>query len=108
MKDVDQDTLILLGARASRVENQDAIDACIVGMLGDPKEVGYTPNTSSILLLGSHRWTGGCRISSLILLLCQNSFHETEHHGFCKKFLDLLIGLSLLIIFSNLMRFQFF
>ena len=29
----------LLGARASRVENQDAIDACIVGMLGDPKEV---------------------------------------------------------------------
>lgn len=39
MKDVDQDALILLGARASRVENQDAIDACIVGMLGDPKEV---------------------------------------------------------------------
>lgn len=39
MKDVNQDTLILLGARASRVENQDAIDACIVGMLGDPKEV---------------------------------------------------------------------
>lgn len=31
--------VILLGARASRVENQDAIDACIVGMLGDPKEV---------------------------------------------------------------------
>ena len=25
-------------ARASRVENQDAIDACIVGMLGDPSE----------------------------------------------------------------------
>ncbi|KAK4748279.1 hypothetical protein SAY87_014865 [Trapa incisa] len=37
-KDVDKDTVILLGARASRVENQDAIDACIVGMLGDPKE----------------------------------------------------------------------
>lgn len=31
--------MILLGARASRVENQDAIDACIVGMLGDAKEV---------------------------------------------------------------------
>ncbi|GLT85389.1 hypothetical protein SLE2022_035800 [Rubroshorea leprosula] len=28
----------LLAARASRVENQDAIDASIVGMLGDPKE----------------------------------------------------------------------
>ncbi|KDP42000.1 hypothetical protein JCGZ_27018 [Jatropha curcas] len=38
VKDVDKDTVILLGARASRVENQDAIDACIVGMLGDPKE----------------------------------------------------------------------
>ncbi|XP_028779230.1 ATPase 9, plasma membrane-type-like isoform X1 [Neltuma alba] len=37
-KDIDKDMLILLGARASRVENQDAIDACIVGMLGDPKE----------------------------------------------------------------------
>ncbi|KAJ4848687.1 ATPase 9, plasma membrane-type [Turnera subulata] len=38
VKDVDKEQLILLGARASRVENQDAIDACIVGMLGDPKE----------------------------------------------------------------------
>ncbi|OMO52891.1 Cation-transporting P-type ATPase [Corchorus capsularis] len=37
-KDVDKDMLLLLAARASRVENQDAIDACIVGMLGDPKE----------------------------------------------------------------------
>nr|XP_029151167.1 ATPase 9, plasma membrane-type isoform X3 [Arachis hypogaea] len=37
-KDTDKNTVILLGARASRVENQDAIDACIVGMLGDPKE----------------------------------------------------------------------
>ncbi|KAE9600547.1 putative proton-exporting ATPase [Lupinus albus] len=38
IKGADKDTVILLGARASRVENQDAIDACIVGMLGDPKE----------------------------------------------------------------------
>ncbi|CAI9754138.1 unnamed protein product [Fraxinus pennsylvanica] len=37
-KDCDKDMVILLGARASRVENQDAIDACIVGMLADPKE----------------------------------------------------------------------
>ncbi|KAI9089547.1 hypothetical protein K1719_029152 [Acacia pycnantha] len=37
-KDIDKDTVILLGARASRMENQDAIDACIVAMLGDPKE----------------------------------------------------------------------
>ncbi|KAJ6961690.1 plasma membrane ATPase 4-like [Populus alba x Populus x berolinensis] len=38
VNDVDKDTVILLGARASRVENQDAIDSCIVGMLADPKE----------------------------------------------------------------------
>ncbi|GMI78147.1 H(+)-ATPase 8 [Hibiscus trionum] len=37
-RNVDKDMVILLAARASRVENQDAIDACIVGMLGDPKE----------------------------------------------------------------------
>ena len=29
-----------MAARAARLENQDAIDASIVGMLGDPKEVG--------------------------------------------------------------------
>jgi len=28
-----------MAARASRVENQDAIDTAIVGMLADPKEV---------------------------------------------------------------------
>ncbi|KAK9280746.1 hypothetical protein L1049_003634 [Liquidambar formosana] len=38
VKDMDKETVILFGARASRVENQDAIDACIVGMLSDPKE----------------------------------------------------------------------
>jgi len=31
----------VFAARASRVENQDAIDACIVGMLADPKEVSF-------------------------------------------------------------------
>merc|ERR1712137_359085 len=34
----DTDTVLLYAARASRVENQDAIDASIVGMLADPKE----------------------------------------------------------------------
>jgi len=37
-QNTDRDTVVLLAARASRVENQDAIDASIVGMLGDPKE----------------------------------------------------------------------
>ncbi|KAI3474824.1 hypothetical protein Pfo_030135 [Paulownia fortunei] len=35
---VDADTVVLMAARASRLENQDAIDAAIVGMLADPKE----------------------------------------------------------------------
>nr|KJB66333.1 hypothetical protein B456_010G136300 [Gossypium raimondii] len=38
MDNIDKEMVLLLAARASRVENQDAIDACIVGMLGDPKE----------------------------------------------------------------------
>ncbi|KAG7560047.1 Cation-transporting P-type ATPase N-terminal [Arabidopsis thaliana x Arabidopsis arenosa] len=38
MKGVDADTVVLMAARASRLENQDAIDAAIVGMLADPKE----------------------------------------------------------------------
>lgn len=36
---MDKDTVVLLAARASRLENQDAIDAAIVNMLADPKEV---------------------------------------------------------------------
>ncbi|CAN1311693.1 Plasma membrane ATPase 4 [Linum perenne] len=35
---VDKEYVILLAARASRVENQDAIDAAMVNMLADPKE----------------------------------------------------------------------
>ncbi|XP_057511724.1 plasma membrane ATPase 1-like [Actinidia eriantha] len=37
-KGVDKDTVVLMAARASRLENQDAIDAAIVAMLADPKE----------------------------------------------------------------------
>ncbi|KAL5822243.1 hypothetical protein ACOSQ3_020149 [Xanthoceras sorbifolium] len=37
-KDMDKDMIVLLAARAARLENQDAIDAAIVNMLGDPKE----------------------------------------------------------------------
>lgn len=33
--------MILMAARASRTENQDAIDTAIVGMLADPMEVSY-------------------------------------------------------------------
>lgn len=38
-KGVDKEMVCLMAARASRTENQDAIDAAIVGVLADPKEV---------------------------------------------------------------------
>ncbi|GLU14147.1 hypothetical protein SLE2022_307340 [Rubroshorea leprosula] len=37
-KDMDKDMVVLLAARASRLENQDAIDAAIVNMLAGPGE----------------------------------------------------------------------
>eukprot|EP00257_Ricinus_communis_P023383 XP_015583355.1 ATPase 10, plasma membrane-type [Ricinus communis] len=37
-KEMDKEMIVLLAARASRLENQDAIDAAIVNMLADPKE----------------------------------------------------------------------
>ncbi|KAL0847000.1 hypothetical protein Bca101_020246 [Brassica carinata] len=37
-RNLDTDAVVLMAARASRIENQDAIDASIVSMLGDPKE----------------------------------------------------------------------
>lgn len=54
-KDVDKDGVILLGARASRVENQDAIDTCIVGMLADRKEVLIRCNKNVIRSILFHR-----------------------------------------------------
>ncbi|KAG0468909.1 hypothetical protein HPP92_018237 [Vanilla planifolia] len=38
VKGITHDNVILMAARASRTENQDAIDTAIVGMLADPKE----------------------------------------------------------------------
>ncbi|XP_043709556.1 plasma membrane ATPase 4-like [Telopea speciosissima] len=38
VKGVDKDQVVLFAARASRTENQDAIDAAIVNTLADPKE----------------------------------------------------------------------
>lgn len=43
-KGVDKDTVLLMAARASRLENQDAIDTAIVSMLADPKEVFHFPS----------------------------------------------------------------
>lgn len=50
-KDVEKDSVVLMAARASRLENQDAIDAAIVAMLADSKEVVdlITENVNAIL-----------------------------------------------------------
>ncbi|XP_072956592.1 plasma membrane ATPase 1-like [Typha angustifolia] len=37
-KGIDKDQAVLMAARASRLENQDAIDLAIISMLSDPKE----------------------------------------------------------------------
>ncbi|KAL3030860.1 hypothetical protein AAZX31_03G241500 [Glycine max] len=37
-RNMDKDTVVLLAARAARLENQDAIDTAVVNMLADPKE----------------------------------------------------------------------
>jgi len=36
---VDKDLVCLLATTTSKLENQDAIDATIVGIMADPKEV---------------------------------------------------------------------
>lgn len=51
--------VITLAARASRIENQDAIDAAIVGMLADPKEVRILYlflQISGLLLASPRNW----------------------------------------------------
>lgn len=50
-KGVDPDSVVLMAARASRTENQDAIDAAIVGMLADPKEVIFCLSELSLTYL---------------------------------------------------------
>ncbi|XXG56724.1 hypothetical protein AAC387_Pa03g4066 [Persea americana] len=52
-KGMDKEHMILLAARASKTENQDAIDAAVVGMLADPnearagiREVHFLPSNS--------------------------------------------------------------
>ncbi|GMH09636.1 hypothetical protein Nepgr_011477 [Nepenthes gracilis] len=49
-KNVDQDALVFLVTSASRVENQDPINASVVKMLGDPKEAKARIKGEVILL----------------------------------------------------------
>ncbi|XP_074352710.1 plasma membrane ATPase 1-like [Apium graveolens] len=51
-KGINADDVVLMAARASRTENQDAIDTAIVGMLVDLEEVGV--QTSKMEMLPSN------------------------------------------------------
>ena len=60
MNGLDKDTVVLFAAMASRVENQDAIDAAIVGMLADPKEVLNRCNAASQMKLSCSCSSSSC------------------------------------------------
>jgi len=49
-KGVEKDSVVLMAARASRLENQDAIDCAIVSMLADPKEVHIQRSFTSYMI----------------------------------------------------------
>ncbi|KAK0581091.1 hypothetical protein LWI29_009952 [Acer saccharum] len=53
-KGVDRDMVVLMDARASRLENQDAIDGAIVAMLSDPKEILHLAHNKSEIEQGVH------------------------------------------------------
>ncbi|KAI4380499.1 hypothetical protein MLD38_006682 [Melastoma candidum] len=99
---MDKNTLMLLAARASRVENQDAIDASIVNMLGDPKEaragiteVHFLPfnpvdKRTAITYVDSngdwHRCSKGA--PEQIIDLCELKAERTRAHDIISKFAD--------------------
>ena len=78
-KGVDPDTVVLMAARASRTENQDAIDSAIVGTLADPKEVTCLRN---------------CFLCGLFLIILQliSSFlpHSNRHELVFEKCISFL------------------
>lgn len=56
---MDKDTVLLLAGRASRLENRDAIDAAIVSMLADPREV-HIFSLYCHLLISFYSYKKGC------------------------------------------------
>ncbi|XP_073296557.1 plasma membrane ATPase 4-like [Primulina huaijiensis] len=94
-KGVDSDHVLLLAARASRTENQDAIDCAIVGTLSDPKEaragireVHFFPfnpvdKRTALTYIDSngnwHRASKGAPEQILILCNCKEDFKKKVH-----------------------------
>ncbi|KAK9715495.1 hypothetical protein RND81_06G168300 [Saponaria officinalis] len=102
-KGVDKEHVLLLAARASRVENQDAIDACMVGMLADPKEaragireIHFLPfnpvekRTALTYIDGNgnwHRASKGAPEQILDLCNCKEDLRK-KVHGFIEKYAE--------------------
>ncbi|CAL5431140.1 unnamed protein product [Camellia sinensis] len=87
-KGVDRDLVILLTTRASSTKNQDAIDAAIVGMLADPKEVHFLPfnpvdkRTTLTYIDASgnwHRASKGAPEQILALCNCKEDVRKKVH-----------------------------
>ncbi|KAH6772262.1 H[+]-ATPase 2 [Perilla frutescens var. hirtella] len=102
-KGCDADHVLLLAARASRTENQDAIDAAIVGTLADPKEaragireVHFFPfnpvdKRTALTYVDSsgnwHRASKGAPEQILTLCNCREDFKK-KVHGAINKFAE--------------------
>nr|AAB41898.1 H+-transporting ATPase [Mesembryanthemum crystallinum] len=102
-KGVEKEYVILLAARASRTENQDAIDAAIVGMLADPKEaragireVHFLPfnpvdKRTALTYIDAdgnwHRASKGAPEQILTLCRCKEDVKK-KAHGVIEKFAD--------------------
>ncbi|GJW84331.1 plasma membrane ATPase 1-like protein, partial [Tanacetum coccineum] len=81
---VDKDTVVLMAARASRLENQDAIDTAIVSMLADPKEARFGNYRSALSAFKSND-----KRTALTLLMVQEEVHRS-----------LIVGKGLLPLFD--------
>ncbi|KAL1553867.1 Plasma membrane ATPase 4 [Salvia divinorum] len=102
-KGADADHVLLLAARASRTENQDAIDAAIVGTLADPKEaragireVHFFPfnpvdKRTALTYIDNngnwHRASKGAPEQILTLCNCKEDFKK-KVHGVINKFAE--------------------
>ncbi|OVA11894.1 Cation-transporting P-type ATPase [Macleaya cordata] len=102
-KGVDKDMVVLMAARASRLENQDAIDTAIVSMLADPKEaragikeihfLPFNPTDKRTALTyidkagKMHRASKGAP-EQILNLACNKSDIEQRVHAIIDKFAE--------------------
>lgn len=102
-KGVDKDMVVLMAARASRLENQDAIDTAIVSMLADPKEaragikelhfLPFNPTDKRTALTYTDKAGKMHRVSKgapeqILNLACNKSEIEKKVHAIIDKFAE--------------------